>query len=397
MRTIRRTLETSLLNASKEYPAVVLTGPRRTGKTFLLRTFFPKHHYYLLEDPDILDRIKHDIRGFLESVELPAIFDEIQNAPELFPFLRTRIDESLFHAATSKKKTKLMGQWLFTGSHEAPLMRQVTESMAGRAALLSLLPFSYEESDKASLIRGGFPEVALSTRSPSLWFSSYLQTYIERDIRALAQIRNLSIFRKFLRVLASRHGQVLNKTDIASPLGISVPTISEWLHLLEITSHILLVPPFYENFGKRLIKSPKIYFLDSGLVVHLLGITSMKALELSPFKGAVFEGAVAAEISKYQLHRGRQRELYYFRDQQGLEVDFIIPEEDRNLLLVECKATKTPLPSMTKPLQSLQASASAKTTRGLVVHQGGETNPKFLTLAPNTLAVPLASLHQHLR
>src|SRR6516225_2353461 len=200
-------------------------------------------------------------------------------------------------------------------------MRGITESMAGRAAILQLLPFSLLETKRVTLLYGGFPEVLARPKSRELWFTSYLQTYLERDVRAITNVRDLVTFRRFLALLATRHGQVLNKTDLAAPLGVSVPTITQWLSVLEITAQILIVPPFYENLGKRLIKSPKLYLADSGLACHLLGVASSAELAKSPFIGVLFEGFIAAEIVKSQANAGRRRELYHFRDEQGLEVD----------------------------------------------------------------------------
>ena len=248
-------------------------------------------------------------------------------------------------------------------------MRGITESMAGRAAILQLLPFSLVETERVTLLYGGFPEVIARPKSRELWFTSYLQTYLERDVRAITNVRDLVTFRRFLALLASRHGQVLNKTDLAAPLGLSVPTIGEWLQILEATGEIILVPPYFENFGKRLIKSPKLYWLDSGLACYLLGIKSVAELERSPFLGPLFEGFVAAEILKSQTNRGMRRELYYFRDQQGLEVDFLVPGPNLGLWLIEAKAGRTVQPRMAAPLQSLQRSLGKKASRLIVVHR----------------------------
>src|SRR5712671_3680704 len=283
MRYVTRKLGTTLQVASRHFPAVVITGPRRAGKTTLLRQLFPKAQYVLLEDPDIQGRIRSDPRTFLEELRPPVVFDEIQNAPELLSYVRTLVDAA----------PRRMGQWLFTGSQEAPLMQGISESMAGRAAILQLLPFSLSETKKVTLLHGGFPEVLARPKARSLWFASYMQTYLERDVRAITNVRDLATFRRFLALLASRHGQILNKTDLAAPLGVTVPTIGDWLHILEVTGQIILVPPYFENFGKRLIKSPKVYLGDSGLACHLLGITSPSDLERSPFLGALFEGFVA--------------------------------------------------------------------------------------------------------
>src|ERR1700732_1012716 len=285
---IQRRLATVLLDAARHFPAVVVTGPRRAGKTTLLRKLFPRAQYVLLEDPDVQARVRSDPRAFLEALRPPVVFDEIQNTPELLAYVRTVIDTG----------PRRMGQWLFTGSQEAPLMQGIRESMAGRAALLHLLTFSLAETKKVNLLHGGFPEVLARPKARSLWFASYLQTYLERDVRAITNVRDLATFRRFLALLASRHGQILNKTDLAAPLGVSVPTITQWLGVLETTAQALIVPPFYENLGKRLIKSPKVFLADSGLACHLLGLTSVAELERSPFLGALFEGFVAAEILK---------------------------------------------------------------------------------------------------
>ena len=378
MQFIARILQDTALKASRGFPALVLTGPRRSGKTFLLRHLFPKARYVLLEDPDTLARARSDPRGLLASLPHPVVFDEIQNAPELFPYIRTLIDQS----------PRAMGRWLFTGSQEAPLMQGVTESMAGRAAILQLLPFSFAETDRATLLHGGYPEVLARPADRELWFSSYIQTYLERDVRAVTNVRDLATFRRFLALVASRHGQILNRTDLAAPLGLSVPTIIEWLQVLEITGQIMLVPPYFNNFGKRLIKSPKVYIGDSGLACHLLGISSQAELDRSPFLGPLFEGFIAAEILKSQINRGRRKELYYFRDQQALEVDFLFPDAHGALHLVECKASRTVQPSMAVPMQRLKASIKDPTPiRMTVVHRPAKTALPTRALTPGAEAL----------
>jgi predicted AAA+ superfamily ATPase len=363
MRFIPRLLGDEVQRAARHFPALIVTGPRRAGKTTLLRRLFSDATYRLLEDPDVVARIRADPRAFMEELRPPAILDEIQNAPEILAYVRTRIDAA----------PRRLGQWILTGSQEAPLMHRVTESLAGRAAVFQLLPLSTQETDKVSLLRGGFPEVLARPAAASVWFRSYAQTYLERDVRSVSAIRDLATFRRFLALLASRCGQILNRTELAASLGVSVPTVSQWLSILEVTAQIILVPPFFESFGKRLVKSPKLYFVDSGLACHLLGLESERELSRSPFLGAIFEGFVASEILKCQIGRGRPRQLYYFRDQQGLEVDFVVPAGHRRLVLTEAKASRTVMPQMAASLDRLAVAVRRhQVTRFLVYRPQGE-------------------------
>lgn len=365
------------------FPAVVLTGPRRAGKTTLLKKLFPDASYVLLEDPDVLMAAKGDPRGFLLNLKRPVVLDEIQNVPELFSYIRTMIDNA----------PESFGHWFLTGSQDVPLMRGVTESMAGRAAIFTLLPFSLEECGGIDQFSGGFPEVVAKPAISNTWFNSYVLTYLERDVRSITAIKDLATFRKFLAILASRVGQILNKTDIASPLGVSVPTVTEWLNVLEITGQILLVSPFYENFGKRIIKSPKLFFVDPGLVCHLLGVADRTSLARSPFAGAVMECFVASELLKHRTARGLARNIYYFRDQQGLEVDFVLDDGNRRLTFVEVKAGKTLKPDMAGSLTRLRDSVENYTTRMILVHGGGDSELPVKSMLPGVAATSLGSLH----
>ncbi|MBI5472658.1 MAG: ATP-binding protein [Ignavibacteriae bacterium] len=384
MRYIRRDIEDELQAASRLFAALIITGPRRAGKTTLLRRLFSKASYVLLEDPDVVARVRSDPRGFLHDLKLPVILDEIQNTPELLSYIRTHID---LHP-------RLKGQWFITGSQEAPLMKGVTESMAGRAALFTLLPLSCVESPKVSMFYGGFPEVLAKPRVANIWYRSYVQTYLERDVRQIGAIRDLATFRRFIALVASRNGQVLNRTDFATALGMSVPTISQWLGILEMTAQIHLVPPFYEDLGKRLIKSPKLYFVDSGLLCYLLGIDSAKALERSPFLGSIFEGFVASEFVKQQINGGRQRAIYFFRDQQGLEVDFLVPGGDKKLMLVEAKVSRTATPHMATSLERLGKTLAGYEVKKVLVYRPIGERTQHGTLRPGIKAM---ALHDALR
>lgn len=384
-RVLDRSLAPQVRRAAAAFPAVVLTGPRRAGKTTLLRAMLPGATYVLLEELDVLARAKGDPRGFMEDLRPPVILDEIQNAPELFNWVRARID----------REPGRRGDWFLTGSQDISLMGGVTESMAGRAAILRLYPLARTETPKVSPFLGGFPEVIQRPEDRSLWFESYLQTYIERDVRAITSIRDLATFRRFLGLLATRHAQVLNRSDLAAPLGVSVPTISEWLSILEVTSVVALVPPWFNNLGKRLVKSPKVYFLDSGLVCHLLAFESDAQLRASPLYGAVFEGFVAGELLKAQVNMGRRPALHWFRDRSGLEVDFLLPDDAGGTILVEAKATRTVLPAMADSIVRLRAAmvdegAPPDGVRAFVVHDGPATATP--ALRPGVKAVDVDGL-----
>lgn len=377
MRAVHRTLTATLQRAARAFGAVILIGPRRTGKTFALRRVFPRASYVLFEDPDVVARFRADPRSFLDEVALPAIFDEVQNVPEIFSHVRSRID-----AAPRKK-----GRFLFTSSQDFALMAGATESMAGRAAVLSLLPFGVDEIGDADPFLGGFPEVRARPKDADLWFRSYVQTYLERDVRAVTAVRDLATFRRFMGLLATRSAHMLNRTDLAAPLGVSVPTISQWISVLETTGVVLVVPPYYDNLGKRLVKSPKIYFSDSGLLCHLLGLSRRSDLDRSPLAGPVFETFVAAELVKSRIHHGLSRELYYFRDESGLEVDFLVPREAGGVALVDAKWSRTPTPADARGIVTLLPRIRDRAAEGFVVHRGGGSAPSIIALTPGARAL----------
>jgi uncharacterized protein len=363
----KRDLASELLQGLKNFPAIVLTGPRRAGKTYLLKKLVPKAQYILLEDLDVLARAKADPRAFLENLKFPVLLDEIQNAPELLPYIRSHIDRS-------PKK----GQWLITGSQEFSIMKDVTESMTGRAGIFQILPISFRESQKTSPLIGGFAEVLKKPSQRQTWFRSYLQTYIERDIRQIINVKDIGAYRLFIQLLAQRNGQILNKSDLAGPTGVKVPTIGHWLSTLEITNQIYLVRPYYNNFESRIIKSPKVYFLDSGLLCYLLNIQTEADFIRSPLAGFIFESFILSELLKDQINQGLTKEIYYFRNDVGLEVDFIIPRKSGTLELMEIKDSKTPHPNMVKNMIALSKKISEVKVRKTLIHIGNKVDNEIL-------------------
>ncbi len=357
---IERTITKTIKKAAKTFPSVVLTGPRQSGKTTLIKNILKSTHAYLsLEDPDVRMRAKEDPKLFLSDYPGPKILDEIQNVPELLPYIKSAIDN---------KRTP--GHWFLTGSQNFTLMKGVSESLAGRAAILSLLPFSFAESaghgasslDMAGLLkrlhggienikestsigpvllRGGYPEPCSNKRVDiNLWCSSYVATYLERDIRNLSQVGDLGEFERFVRICAARTGQILNLSEMAKEVGISVPTAKKWLSLLETGYQVLLLYPYYKNIGKRLIKSPKIYFTDTAIACYLMGIKSKDVLMNGPSFPALFETFIVVDFWKRFLHSGDMGSLFYLRTRDGFEVDLVV-ESGQGLFLFEIKSGAT--------------------------------------------------------
>jgi uncharacterized protein len=337
---VPRALSPTLAEALAHFPATLVTGPRQSGKTtFLLEEFGRGARYLSLDDPLQRGFATSDPNGFLDRFpEERVILDEIQYAPELLPYLKVRIDQD----------RQRNGRWLLTGSQQFQLMANVSESLAGRIALLELLPFSLLETrgvrspDLPSILwNGSYPDPALHPEKRDLWIASYIQTYVERDVRQLLRVQDLRIFETVLALCASRHGQELNVADIARAAGVSQPTVKTWVNLLEAAYVVRLLPPYFENFGKRVIKSPKLYFLDSALVCALTRQPGAEAALAGAMGGSLFEGLVISEAYKVFAFRGKRPDLYFWRTHDRLEVDLVLLLPS-GLFPVEIKLTATP-------------------------------------------------------
>lgn len=335
---IEREISALVQKISAERPALLLTGARQTGKSSLLNRLFPDHDYVSLDVPFEAKQASEGGQFFLESHGAPLVIDEIQYAPELFRQIKIHID----------RNRQKYGQYLMTGSQKFSLMKGVSESLAGRVAILNLHTlsarelFHYFQTDLSTsqflewLIKGGYPEIYEHNLDHYRFFNDYVATYIERDVRQLLNIRHIREFDQFMRLLAIRSGQIFSMSRIATEIGVSTHTIKSWIGVLEASNIIYLLKPFYRNFGKRIIKSPKLYFLDTGLLCYLMNIQSADSLRNNPLLGACFETFAFGQMLRSLHNQGKSDEIYYFRDKDGREVDFLIPEGDL-LNLYECK------------------------------------------------------------
>jgi len=360
----------TLRQLARGYPVLAITGPRQSGKTTLARAVFSDKRYVSLEDPDQRAFADEDPRGFLDRFPDGAILDEVQRCPALFSYLQGRVDAD-----------RRMGQFVLTGSQQFGLLAQITQSLAGRVGLVQLLPFAYPEltsagkavSDLDTLLwQGLYPPLHDRPLDPVGWYANYVMTYIERDVRQLSEVRNLAQFQRFLRLCAGRNGQLLNLSSLGNDCGISHVTARSWLSILEAGYIVHLLQPHHANFGKRLVKAPKLYFHDTGLAAYLLGIRDPDHLAIHPSRGALFETFVIGELLKHRYNRGLPSNLYFWRSNVGDEVDVLI-DEGTTLQPVEIKSGKTLLADHTAGIRKWLAIAGPAALDPRMVYGGDES------------------------
>lgn len=380
-RYVRRAMEAELREAARGFPVVALTGPRQTGKSTLLRKLFPDHAYKTLDDPLTRRFAADDPKGFLASAA-KMVVDEVQNLPELLPELKLAVD-----ADRTRK-----GRFLLTGSQYFPLMAGLGESLAGRAALFELLGFSAEETGEDSakrappdpfavIFRGSYPDIVAQGAPRDRFLSSYLQTCLERDIRQITSVHDLRVFQGFLELLAARAGGLLNLSEVAKECGVSFTTVRRWLSLLETTRVVYLLRPYFKNVSKRVVRSPKVYFTDTGLLSYLLRYPTPAVLRAGPQAGALLENYVVTEVLKRKLNHNLNVELYFYRDSNGNEVDLLL-DLGASLRLLEVKATSTPRAEHCAALARAAAQLGAG-ARGLVsLSAAQERGPAGVDLIP---------------
>ena len=365
---IQREITMELMASADEYPVVTVFGPRQSGKTTLAQMAFPDKSYYSLEDPDVRMAADADPRGFLASLPDGGVLDEIQRLPQLLSYIQGIVDRA-------KKK----GMFILTGSHQPELHQSVSQTLAGRTAVLSLLPFSlaelrnYRKKWEAFelIVHGSYPRVHEEKLKPGRFFNGYLQTYIERDVRALINLKDLRPFQQFLMLLAGRIGQIVNYTSLSNDVGVSATTIKNWVSVLKASFIVFELPPFFENIRKRVVKSPKIYFNDVGLAAYLLGIETATQLHRDPLRGGLYENLVILEILKSRLNRGKRPEMFFYRDTHGNEVDLVI-RRARTLIPLEIKSAATFIPDFLKSIDHFGSVVGDRCAQGFVLYNGQE-------------------------
>ncbi len=364
---INREISGSIRELMGKYPIIALTGPRQSGKTTLLKTTFPDFQYISLENPDNRNFAETDPNGFLKKYSSLVIFDEVQRVPSLFSYIQTLVDER-----------GMMGQFILSGSQNFHLMQNITQSLAGRVAIFRLFPFDNQELKSAgllkddyleNLVRGFYPAIYDRNIASRTFYSNYVQTYVQRDVSELISIKDIRMFQNFLGLCAARAGQLLNMNALANECGISQPTAKSWLSALENSYIIFTLQPLHENFSKRIVKTPKLYFYDTGLLCYLLKINNADQIQTHPFKGSLFENMMIAEYVKRMHHQNIIQDLWFWRDAAGHEVDLVV-QDNLKLNLFEFKATQTIMSGLFKGLQYFEQHSKMEFLKKTLIYSG---------------------------
>ena len=367
---LQREIVKSINQLIDKYPVIAITGPRQSGKKTFLKNNFSEYEYVNLENLDNREFAIEDPNGFINRYSGKTILDEVQRVPSLFSFIQTKVDEE-----------NLMGHYILSGSQNFHLMQNITQSLAGRIALFRLFPFDFQELKSADLlssnyleamIKGFYPAIYSRDIPPTIFYANYIETYIQRDVTELLNIKNLALFTKFLSLLATRVGQLLNLNSLATECGISQPTAKAWLTILETSYVVFNLQPYFENFTKRLVKSPKLYFYDTGLLCHLLGFNETDSLIANPIKGSIFENLIIAEHIKRMYHKNVVKDSWFWRDSAGNEIDLLFGN-NQELTVFEIKSTETIMTKHFKGLNYFEKTAINKTISKNLIYPGKET------------------------
>ncbi len=373
---IQRNIEAAIKSLINKYPIISLTGPRQSGKTTLLKNMFPDYRYITLEDADMRDFANEDPRGFLAQFSKYVIIDEAQRVPQLFNYLQGKVDAD-----------QIMGQYILSGSQNFLLLEQISQSLAGRVAIFRLLPFDFSELASHQLIQkdyiphfytGFYPSIFDRNINPTTYYNNYLDSYVERDIRTIINVKDLSVFRIFLKLCAGRVGQLLNLNGVANECGISSHTARAWLSILEASYIVYLLPPFFQNVNKRLVKSPKLYFWDTGLLSYLLDIRQPEQLQSHYLRGNIFENMMISEIQKQNYHRLLHLNLYFFRDSNQNEIDLMI-QQSTQFDLVEIKSSMTINSDFFKGIKNFSENFPELVNQKFLVYGGAEKYKRLET------------------
>ena len=363
-----RVIQSELINLMGKYPVVTILGPRQSGKTTIAKMAYPDKEYFNLENPDVREFIAEDPRGFLANLDLHkgVILDEIQRLPELLSYIQVIVDDN-----------RVPGSFILTGSHQLHINQAISQSLAGRTALLELLPLALNEISSSGLdysvdeylLNGFFPAIYKHLLNVTTHSRNYIKTYVERDVRQIVNVKDLSSFHSFIKLCAGRVGSTINREGLSNEVGVSQNTIKNWLSILEASYVVFQLQPYHKNFGKRIIKAPKLYFLDVGLVSYLLGIESTKQMSYDKLRGNIFENLVVLEILKYQYNMGKDANIYFFRDSHHVEVDIILQVHDK-LIPIEIKSSSTFSSHFLKSIKYFQGIAKEQAPIGFLIYSG---------------------------